>query len=96
MDNFSSGGLLLYFIHEPIHQPIVRRNRTSTADIIQENNGGEYLSMICRLGFQLRTVELFVGTYFSKVTLLAAMRMKTHLNDAQYQHVIAVSVARFN
>ena len=85
-----------YFIHEPIHQPIVRRNRTSTADIIQENNGGEYLSMICRLGFQLRTVELFVGIYFSKVTLLAAMRMKTHLNDAQYQHVIAVSVARFN
>ena len=35
-----------YFIHEPIHQPIVRRNRTSTADIIQENNGGDYLSMI--------------------------------------------------
>ena len=31
-----------YFIHEPIHQPIVRRNRTSTADIIQENNGGEW------------------------------------------------------
>ena len=23
LDNFSSGGLLLYFIHEPIHQPIV-------------------------------------------------------------------------
>ena len=32
-----------YFIHEPIHQPIVGRNRTSTADIIQENNGGDYL-----------------------------------------------------
>ena len=64
-----------YFIHEPIHQPIVRRNRTSTADIIQENNGGDYLSMIYtevggsnqkhkRWNFNL------LGIYFSEFLLL--------------------------
>ena len=68
-DNFSCAGLLL-LIHEPIHQPIVRRNRTSTADIIQENNGGDYLSMIYKqegsVGVPIKNDETFIsGIYFS-------------------------------
>ena len=51
-----------YFIHEPIHQPIVRRNRTSAADIIQENNGGDYLSMIYSEHERLN----FNGIYFAR------------------------------
>ena len=58
-----------YFIHEPIHQPIVWRNRTSTADIIQENNGGDYLSMIYMAGggSKQKTNDGFIFPNFSYV-----------------------------